>query len=330
MPVTSRSSPGGGTRKRTQAPPTRATGARFVGVDLLAERSRERSAVQIDSERDAAELGVVPAAEPCGELADTRPVRPDEHLGVARPVLDPDCCRCSGSRLDDGADLGRFELARPRMRQRDAEGRQRRGQAIGHRERIEVAAGREGVDGHLDPGNMLLDEQRCRARRVERDAHGLGDVLCSTNEREPALTLAVGRFDHAGEADSLGGGSRFLRAGTDLVRGLGHPGLRETLALAQLRRGQRRRLRRDRVRQPQPFGDPCGDRDRPVDARRDQPVDALGACEPFDPGLVLRRDDRAAVGVAKARSGRIAVERDHMQLTRTRRGEQAQLGRPGT
>ena len=215
------------------------------------------------------------------------------------------------------------------MCERDAEGRQRRGQAIGHRERIEVAAGREGVDGHLDARNVLLDEQRRRARRVERDTHGLGDVVCSPNEREPALTLAVGGFDHTGEADSLGGGSRFLRPGTDLVCGLRHPGLRETLALAQLRRRQRRRLGRDRMRQPQPFRNPCRDRDRPVDARRDQPVDSLCACEALDPGLVLRRDDRAPVGIAKARSGRISIERDHVQLTRTRRGKQAQLGRPG-
>ena len=58
-------------------------------------------------------------------------------------------------------------------------------------------------------------------------------------------------------------------------------------------------------------------------------LDALRTRQPLDSRLVLGGDDRAAVGVAKARSGRIAVERDHVQLTSTRRGEQAQLGRPG-
>ena len=83
------------------------------------------------------------------------------------------------------------------------------------------------------------------------------------------------------------------------------------------------------MRQREPFRDPRRDRDRPVDSRCDQSIDALRAREPLDSRLVLRRDDRAAIGVTEAGSGRITVEGDHVQLTRTRCGEQAQLGRPG-
>src|SRR5580765_1217569 len=89
--------------------------------DLLAERGAEGSPVQVDAERDPAELGVVPAAKAGGELADTSAVGPDEDLRVARAVLDTHCpCRLGG-RLHGLADLGRLELARPDMCQRDAE-----------------------------------------------------------------------------------------------------------------------------------------------------------------------------------------------------------------
>ncbi len=83
------------------------------------------------------------------------------------------------------------------------------------------------------------------------------------------------------------------------------------------------------MRQAQALGDPCRDRDRPVDSRGDQPVDALGAREALDAGLVLRGDDRAAVGVAESRRRRVAVDGDDVQVTRARSGQQTQLGRAG-
>src|SRR5262245_58656611 len=61
--------------------------------DLLSECGGERGPVEVDAERDATELGVVTAAEARGKLAHARPVRPDEHLCVARPGLDPDGAR---------------------------------------------------------------------------------------------------------------------------------------------------------------------------------------------------------------------------------------------
>ena len=108
-------------------------------------------------------------------------------------------------------------------------------------------------------------------------------------------------------------------------RRLRHAGLREALALTQLRRRQLRGLGRDRVRQREPLRDPRRDPDRPVDARSDHAVDALGLGEPLDAGLVLGRDDRAAVREREARRGGIAVDRDHEQVARARGREQPEL-----
>jgi hypothetical protein len=118
----------------------------------------------------------VAAAEPCCELADARAVRTGEHLRVARSLGDTDRRGSGCGRLDDRADLRRGELARPDVGERDAEGRQRRGETVGDRQRIEVTAGRKGVDRHLTTGNVFFDEQRRRARGVERDPHGLRDL----------------------------------------------------------------------------------------------------------------------------------------------------------
>ena len=82
------------------------------------------------------------------------------------------------------------------------------------------------------------------------------------------------------------------------------------------------------MRERETLADTSGDRHRPVDSRRDQPIDTLGACEPFDSGLILCRDDRPAVGIAKSRRGGVAVDCHHVQVARTRGREQPKLGRP--
>src|SRR5205085_5578248 len=107
--------------------------------NVLAESGGKGGAVQVDPQRDTAELGVVAAAQPCRQLADAGPVRADQHLRVARPVLDPDSMGGDGRGLDDRADLGGLELARPRVRECNAERGQRRRQAGGHPERVAVA-----------------------------------------------------------------------------------------------------------------------------------------------------------------------------------------------
>ena len=81
------------------------------------------------------------------------------------------------------------------------------------------------------------------------------------------------------------------------------------------------------MRQAVALGDPCGDRDRPVDAGRDQPVDALRAGQTLDALLVLGRDDRPPVRVLEPGRGRVAIERDHEKTSLAGRREQAELSR---
>src|SRR5580765_412157 len=127
--------------------------------NLLPERRGQCGTVQVDAERDATELGVVTAAESRGELAHAGTVGTNQHLRVARALRDPDRRRGGRRRLDDRSDLRRLELARPRMSQRHAESGQRRGQPVGHGERMEVPPGGERVDRDLEAGHVLLDEQ---------------------------------------------------------------------------------------------------------------------------------------------------------------------------
>jgi hypothetical protein len=103
--------------------------------------------------------------------------------------------------------------------------------------------------------------------------------------------------------------------------------LGETLALAELRGCQDGGGRADRVRDDLALGDPRCDRDRPVDARRDQAVDPLRRGEAVDLGLVLDRDDRAAVGEAEAGRGRVAVDGNDEQAAVTGGLEETELAR---
>jgi hypothetical protein len=83
------------------------------------------------------------------------------------------------------------------------------------------------------------------------------------------------------------------------------------------------------MRQSEPRCDARGDAHGPVDARRDDPVDSLGRCEPVDARLVLCRDDRAPVRVLVSRRSRVTIGSDDVQAARLRSCEQAELGRPG-
>ena len=159
------------------------------------------------------------------------------------------------------------------------------------------------------PGHELLDEDDARARLAERERERGLELRLVLDEHEPLLPLAVGRLDDARVAEAGRRARRLLDRGADDVARVGHAGRGEALALLQLRRGEDGGGAVDRMRQHLPLGDPRGDRDRPVDARRDDPVDALGGGEAVDLRLVLDRDDRAAVGEAETRSGGIAVER---------------------
>ena len=81
------STPGGATRNRVTAPPTR--GSCSGRHKRVAERGVDREAVQVDARHRLDELGVVTAAEPRGDLDHLRPVGADAQLGVGRAVLDP-------------------------------------------------------------------------------------------------------------------------------------------------------------------------------------------------------------------------------------------------
>ena len=77
--------------------------------------------------------------------------------------------------------------------------------------------------------------------------------------------------------------------------------------------------------QGQTLGNARGDGDRPVDPRRDDPVDALRLGEPRDVLLVLGGDDRATVREREADGGGVAVGRDDEEPAVARTAQQPDL-----
>ena len=71
--------------------------------------------------------------------------------------------------------------------------------------------------------------------------------------------------------------------------------------------------------------DPGRDPDRPVDPRCDHAVDPLRTGQSLDPALVLRGDDRPAVGEREAGRGRVAVDGDRKEPPGPRSLEQPEL-----
>ena len=271
-------------------------------VGPLAERGREREPVQVDPERRLAELRVVAAAEPRRQLADDRGRR--SSCGTSTcvyvgPSAIPSACG-RGGRLHRRADLGRLERARPGVGERDAEGGRLGGEPVGDGQRVEAAVDRERVDGDLAAVDELLDQEAAAARGCERLLDGVrkgGGVL---DEGEAALALPVGRLDDAGEAELARGGQRIvLRAADAVARAAARPASAKRSRWRSFEVESVADAGVERVRQAEPLGDPRRDPDRPVDPRRDDPVDALGFGQPVDPRLVLGRDDRAPVGEAE-------------------------------
>ena len=70
-----------------------------------------------------------------------------------------------------------------------------------------------------------------------------------------------------------------------------------------------------------------GQPDGEVDARRDDALDLLRCGQPVNGVLVLDGDDRPPVGVAEARSGRIAIDGDDVDASLLRRLQQPDLPR---
>src|SRR5829696_4606186 len=173
--------------------------------NLLAECSRERELVQVDAERELAELRVVAAAEPRGQLDDARAARADHDLRVRRARLDTERRGRLARRLDGRTDVHRLECAWPDVRERDAERRRLRAHAVGHGERVEAPAERERVHRHLLAVDQLLDEARAGARRLKGGVDRRSELVVVGDEREAALPLPVRRLEDARKADPLRG-----------------------------------------------------------------------------------------------------------------------------
>jgi len=126
----------------------------------------------------------------------------------------------------------------------DTEGRRLGGLAVGHRERIEDAVDGDGVHRHLRPLHELLDERDPGARSLVGARHGLHQLVPVGHEGQSPLALPVRCFHDSRNADPVDR----IAAPDRPPRRLRHPRLVESLPLPELRHGERRRGRRERVR----------------------------------------------------------------------------------
>ena len=218
---------------------------------------------------------------------------------------------------------GAWHRTGPDVRERDAERGRLGDQPVGDRERREDAADREADHRHLGPVDELLDERQPVPRRTRaRSRSPPGSSAGSATSVSPFWPCRSGALTTTGPATSGTSSS----PPTTHERGCGTPASREPLALAELVRRQDRRLGRDRVRQPSALGDPRGDADGPVGAGRDDPVDLERSDEPLDRGLVLGREDAAAVGEAGSPGAPGSRSTTAVQTPRALRGlEQSEL-----
>jgi hypothetical protein len=261
----------------------------------------------------------VAAAEPGGELHDPGAVVGEAHLRVRRAVLDPE--RLGGRA--GGCDCFRDVVgARPGVRERNSERGRLGGETVGDGKWIKGAVDGKGVDRNLGTLDELLHESAASPRFGHGELDRRLELGGVADQREPLLTLAVGRLDDAGERETF-----CLRR--ELPARLGHPRLVEALALALLGNRQRGRLRRERMRKPETVRDTRRDGDGPIDPGRDDTVHTLGLRELSDRGLVLGRDDRASVGVLEPWRLGIAVAGDHEEPALACRAQKPELCRAG-
>ena len=301
------------------APPVR-----LGRLDPLPERGGERERVEVDVDGRGAELGVVAAADPRGQLDDPRAVRSVDDLRVRRSVFHAQGFRRAAGSLRRVGRVG----ARPDVRERHTERRLLGREPVGNGQRVEPPVDRERVDGDLPSGDQLLDQAELVAGHLERGLDGLLEPARVLEQGQAALALAVRSLDDAGEADLARGRCRLVERGADRKPRLRHALLGEAVALAELGHAARGGFRVDRMRDADVLGDPGGDRDRPVASRRDDAVDLLRPSEPVEALLVLGRHDRPPVRVLEARSGRIAVAGDHEHAALSRCPQEPELRRP--
>ena len=283
--------------------------------DRLAQRGLKREPVEIDAERGPRQFRVVAAAESGRDLDHLRAFGTDPKLRIRGAVLD-------AQRLDRGArHLRRLAagLTRPDMRKCHTERGRLGRQAVGHGEGVEISAHGEGVDCYLRPVHELLDDRDAATGFLDRPADRCRELLLRPHERKPLLSLTVGCFHHRRHRQSR------LGLGHELPARLRDTGFREPFALLELGDSQSRGRPVDRMRQSHALGDARGDPDRPIDARRDDPLHPLGGRKALDTSLVLGRDDRPPVGEAESGRCRVAVERDHEEPPLARRSKEPEL-----
>ena len=305
-PAARRAARRGSARTRRRRRPRR----ELLRVHRLAERARDRERIEVDAERDAAELRVVAAADARRHLREQRPVVAEQDLHRRRAVLDAERARRSGRRLDRRADVGGLEVGGPAVRERDAERRRRRLLAVGDGQRDEVAVEGERVDGDDVAADELLDEAVLAARLGERGRRG-------ARRARRGRARARRRARRRGPAPRSRPGSRAPRRPARPRRATGRRA--SAAARSPPPRAARAASAARRRATPSPGVSGCGRPSRSairaasatawsvpgaIDA-----VDLLGAREPLDRGLVLDRDDRAAVGVPEAGRRRVAVGR---------------------
>ena len=122
------STPGGATRKRTHAPPTRGSGRVGSAVDRLAERGGEREPVQVDAERrlDRAPRRGRRRAAPRARTT-SRAVRADRSCVYVGPSLDPERLDAPRRATSTAASAMLATARRARARRRTRAARRRRG-----------------------------------------------------------------------------------------------------------------------------------------------------------------------------------------------------------
>src|SRR5262249_5362648 len=169
------------------------------------------------------------------------------------------------------------------------------------------------------------DEDDTRPRLGEREPERGLELLLLPDEDEPLLPLAVGSLDDARVAEAGRGAAGLIDRPADDVARMRYAGLGEPLALPELRGRGDGGGGVEGGGEHRACGDRGGERNGPVDARGDDPVDAPRGGEPVDLRLVLDRDDRPTVGEPEPGRSRVTVDGDDEQPTVAGGFEEAEL-----
>jgi hypothetical protein len=188
---------------------------------------------------------------------------------------------------------------------------------------VEAPTDGEAVHRQLGAVHVLLDERVPRPRLGDRELDRGCELGALVDERQPLLALAIGGLDDGRQREIV------CARDSGAPTRLGHARFAEALPLALLGDCERSRLGRKGMWQPEVCRYAGGDRDGPVDPRRDDAVHALGAGELEERPLVLRGHDGPAIGELEPGCRRIAVERDDEEAAAARGLQQAELGRTG-